>query len=111
MKRVFPSLVLILIFAGSIFPQVSAAVFSCDQAVLQALGHNVDLEAARLTVAEARGRLIQAGRLSNPEVETAIRPHVNGRERLGEFGITQRFPPRPKSPTQNAYWRATFARP
>ena len=92
MKRVFPSLVLVLIFAGSIFPQVSAAVFSCDQAVVQALGHNVDLEAARLTVAEARGRLIQAGRLSNPEVEAAIRPHVNGRERLGEFGITQRFP-------------------
>jgi len=92
MKRVFPSLVLVLIFAGSIFPQASAAVFSCDQAVLQALGHNVDLEAARLTVAEARGRLFQAGRLSNPEVEAAIRPHVNGRERLGEFGITQRFP-------------------
>ena len=92
MKRDFLSLVLVLIFAGSIFPQVSAAVFSCDQAVLQALGHNVDLEAARLTVAEARGRLFQAGRLSNPEVEAAIRPHVNGRERLGEFGITQRFP-------------------
>ena len=92
MKRDFLSLVLVLIFAGSIFPQASAAVFSCDQAVLQALGHNVDLEAARLTVAEARGRLFQAGRLSNPEVEAAIRPHVNGRERLGEFGITQRFP-------------------
>ena len=92
MKRDFLSLVLVLIFAGSIFPQASAAVFSCDQAVVQALGHNVDLEAARLTVAEARGRLFQAGRLSNPEVEAAIRPHVNGRERLGEFGITQRFP-------------------
>ncbi len=92
MKRNFPSLVLVLIFAGSIFPQASAAVFSCDQAVVQALGHNVDLEAARLTVAEARGRLFQAGRLSNPEVEATIQPHVNGRERLGEFGITQRFP-------------------
>jgi outer membrane protein TolC len=92
MKRDFLSLVLVLIFAGSIFPQASAAVFSCDQAVAQALGHNVDLEAARLTVAEARGRLFQAGRLSNPEVEATIRPHVNGRERLGEFGITQRFP-------------------
>lgn len=92
MNRVFPSLVLVLIFVGPIFPQASAAVFSCDQAVLQALGHHVDLEAARLTVAEARGRLFQAGRLSNPEVEAAIRPHVNGRERRGEFGITQRFP-------------------
>jgi outer membrane protein, heavy metal efflux system len=92
MKRVFPSLILVLTLAGWILQPARAAVFSCDQAVAQALGHNADLDAARITVAEARGRRVQAGRLSNPEVEAAIRPHANGRERLGEFGITQRFP-------------------
>lgn len=69
-----------------------AATVSTAEAVARALAGNADLAAARLVVAEARGRLDQAGRMPNPQAETLFRPHVNGRERSGEFGITQRFP-------------------
>ena len=73
-------------------PATVAASFTPDDAVVHALRNNADLAAARFAVAEARGRLHQAGRLPNPEMETALRHHVNGDERAGEFGLTQRFP-------------------
>jgi cobalt-zinc-cadmium efflux system outer membrane protein len=34
----------------------------------------------------------QSGRLSNPEVETELRPNLNGREGILALGVTQRFP-------------------
>jgi len=79
-----------LLSAG--LPAAPAASFTPDGAVAHALAHNADLAAARLAVAEARGRLTQAGRLPNPELETSLRHHVNWDERAGEFGLTQRFP-------------------
>lgn len=85
----------ILIFLGSPLAGLylgHAATVSTEEAVARALAGNADLAAARMMVAEARGRLDQVGRMPNPEAETLFRPHVNGRERLGEFGITQRFP-------------------
>ena len=53
---------------------------------------NRDLAAARLLVAEAMARQEQSGRLSNPEVETELRPNLNGREGILALGVTQRFP-------------------
>jgi cobalt-zinc-cadmium efflux system outer membrane protein len=56
------------------------------------LSANRDLAAARLLVAEAVARQEQSGRLSNPEVETELRPNLNGREGILALGVTQRFP-------------------
>lgn len=69
-----------------------AATFAPDQAVRHALSANRDLAAARLLVAEAMARQEQSGRLSNPEVETELRPNLNGREGILALGVTQRFP-------------------
>ncbi len=69
-----------------------AATFVPDQAVRHALLANRDLAAARLLVVEAVARQEQSGRLSNPEVETELRPNLNGREGILALGVTQRFP-------------------
>ena len=54
---------------------------------------NPDLAAARLRIAEARGRLVQSGRLSNPEVEFGYnRNTANPREHTLGVALLQRFP-------------------
>lgn len=53
---------------------------------------NPDLAAARLRVAEAIARATQAGRLSNPEIESEVRHTPDFREGSLEIGFTQRFP-------------------
>src|SRR5690606_31038200 len=80
--------ILLLGFAG----HSRAARFTLDSAVPYALRNNPELAAARLSIAEARGRLAQAGRLPNPELESAIRPNVRGREYSAEIGFVQKFP-------------------
>jgi cobalt-zinc-cadmium efflux system outer membrane protein len=55
-------------------------------------GQNPDLAAARLRIQEALGRMNQSGRLSNPELETAVDQNSNFREGKFEVGISQRFP-------------------
>lgn len=87
MKSV-PYLTAILAAAVSL----NAATFNPDSAIRHALANNRDLAAARLLVAEAEARLEQGGRLSNPELETELRPNTNGREGVLAFGLTQRFP-------------------
>src|SRR6187551_1490697 len=57
-----------------------AAQFTLDSAVAYALAHNPDLAAARFSIGEARARLLGSGRLSNPELESDLRPNVRGRE-------------------------------
>ncbi|HWL53777.1 MAG TPA: TolC family protein [Chthoniobacteraceae bacterium] len=54
--------------------------------------HNPHLAAARLRIAEARGRLLGAGRLPNPEAGLEFRSDRYGRE--GNLGVSldQRFP-------------------
>lgn len=53
---------------------------------------NPDLAAARLRIQEALGRMNQSGRLSNPELETAMDHNPSFREGKFEIGINQRFP-------------------
>jgi cobalt-zinc-cadmium efflux system outer membrane protein len=53
---------------------------------------NPDLAAARLRINEALGRMKQAGRLSNPELETSFEHNPRFREGRFEVGISQRFP-------------------
>jgi len=54
---------------------------------------NPDLAAARLRIAEARGRLVQSGRLSNPEVEFDYTRNTSmAREHSLGVSLMQRFP-------------------
>lgn len=53
---------------------------------------NPDLAAARLRIDEAVGRMKQAGRPHNPELETAIEQNSDFREGIIEIGVSQRFP-------------------
>lgn len=73
-------------------PVAHAESASPEWIVAHALTHNPDLIAARLRVEEARGRLAQAGRPSNPVFETELRQHTNGREFLVNAGFSQSFP-------------------
>lgn len=57
-----------------------------------AVAHNPTLAAARLRIEEARGRLQQSGRLSNPELEMNFSRNTTGPEGSAGFGLVQRFP-------------------
>lgn len=57
-----------------------------------ALKNNPDLAAARWRIDEARGRLLQAGRLSNPALQSTFQQHTRGREHEVEVVLEQRFP-------------------
>ena len=85
MSRLF----LFLILFGS---GLHAETFTIEGAVTRALRANPDLAAARWSIGEARGRLLQSGRLPNPELETELKPNVRGREFSFSAGMTQKFP-------------------
>ncbi len=53
---------------------------------------NPDLAAARLRIREALGRMNQAGRLSNPELEAGLDHNPRFNEGKFEIGLSQRFP-------------------
>ena len=63
-----------------------------DGAVAYALKHNPSLAAARLSIEEARGRLQQSGRLSNPELELEFNKNTRSRESSASVVLMQRFP-------------------
>ena len=86
----FRSVVFLCLFA--LIPAGRAATFTMEGAVSHALKHNPDLAAVRLGIEQARGRLLQSGRLSNPEVEAEAMPHVKGREFSVSVGFVQKFP-------------------
>jgi cobalt-zinc-cadmium efflux system outer membrane protein len=66
--------------------------FTLESAIPYALKHNPELAAARFSIEEARGRLLHSGRLSNPELESELRPNVRGREFSFGVGFVQKFP-------------------
>ncbi|NWK57122.1 TolC family protein [Verrucomicrobiaceae bacterium N1E253] len=53
---------------------------------------NPELNAARYRIAEARGRLHQSGRKSNPELDIDFGHNADFRERSLTVGISQKFP-------------------
>jgi cobalt-zinc-cadmium efflux system outer membrane protein len=71
-----------------------AESFSPETATVFALGQNKDLVAARYLIAEAEGRLVQAGLWKNPEFELAT--EFDARDREGDrrvaAGFMQKFP-------------------
>jgi cobalt-zinc-cadmium efflux system outer membrane protein len=53
---------------------------------------NPDLAAARLRIREALGRMNQAGRLPNPDLDASLEHNSRFREGRFEIGFSQRFP-------------------
>lgn len=53
---------------------------------------NPDLAAARRRIDEAVGRIKQAGRMKNPELQTSLENNANFREGKVEIGLSQQFP-------------------
>lgn len=63
-----------------------------ESAPAYAARHNLTLAAARLRIDEARGRLNQAGRLSNPDLELELNRNVRMPEGSVNVSLMQRFP-------------------
>jgi cobalt-zinc-cadmium efflux system outer membrane protein len=82
---------------------------SVEGAADYALKRNPTLAAARLRIEEARGRLQQSGRLSNPELETGFTRNTMGREGSFDVGLTQRFPLTARLRHEKAVSRAELA--
>ena len=75
--------------------QTSSDPLTADDAVREALAANRDLQAARFSIDIARGGLLQAGRLENPELELGYTDDFAFKaegERVGSVGFAQSFP-------------------
>ncbi|HEX2750025.1 MAG TPA: TolC family protein, partial [Verrucomicrobiales bacterium] len=79
------------VFAASV-AGLRAGTFTVEGAAERAVRSNPDLAAARWGIEEARGRLWQSGRPSNPELEAELKPNVRGREFSLSVGFMQKFP-------------------
>lgn len=88
---------------------LNAVTLSLEEAAPYALAHNRDLAAARYRIDAAKGRLKNAGRLSNPELEVEF---LNS-PRTGEFALNttfmQRFPLTARLKLEKAVSRAQLA--
>ncbi len=81
--------------SGPARSQTSSDPLTADDAVLEALAANRDLQAARFSIDIARGGLLQAGRLENPELELGYADDFAFKaegERVGSVGFAQSFP-------------------
>lgn len=84
---------LILLFLlGATCARAGGVALSLDEAPGYALKHNPTLAAARWRIEEARGRLHQSGRLSNPELELEYSRMTRGQEGTLAVSLMQRFP-------------------
>ena len=70
----------------------SAVTLTIDSLPRYAIRHNPQLDAARLRIDEARGRLLASGRLANPELEVEGSHNVRMPERTLGLGWMQKFP-------------------
>ena len=85
-----PSISLFVICAASAW--ADSVSLSVEGAAEHAIRHNPTLAAARLRIEEARGRLQQSGRLSNPELEFELTRNTIGREGSASVALMQRYP-------------------
>ncbi|MFQ5416272.1 MAG: TolC family protein [Myxococcota bacterium] len=81
--------------SGPARSQTSSDPLTAEGAVREALAANRDLRAARVAIDIARGGLLQAGRLANPELELGYSDDFAFKaegERVGSVGFAQSFP-------------------
>lgn len=91
----FPIRLIVLLASSLMIP-----LFAAEPAALVTLAsvgdrvrsQNPELEAARLRISEAVGRLRQSGRLENPALETSLDQDTRFREGMLELGLSQKFP-------------------
>ena len=86
-----------------------SVALTLDEAPRYALSHNPTLAAARLRIEEARGRLQQSGRLSNPELELDFTRNTRGPEGSAAIALMQRFPLTARLRHEKAVSRAELA--
>lgn len=83
---------LFLILAITTASLARAATLPLDRVGAYTLLHNPQLTAARLRIDEARGRVVGAGRLTNPELELEYLQNVRAAEGALSIALMQRFP-------------------
>lgn len=100
---------LLILSLAAPFAGAAEIRLSSESAPFYALNHNPSLAAARLRIDEARGRLVQSGRLANPELDAEFNRNTMGRE--GAFGLAlmQRFPLTARLRHEKAVSRAQLA--
>ncbi|MBS0657218.1 MAG: TolC family protein [Verrucomicrobia bacterium] len=85
---------------------LAADTLSPDQAVARTLRENPGLRAARWRIEEARGRVVGAGRLANPELDLSYSRKRGTSEYAGGIGLLQRFPVTARLSLERAVARA-----
>jgi cobalt-zinc-cadmium efflux system outer membrane protein len=100
---------ILLFFACAASAWAGSVSLSVEGAADYALKHNPTLAAARLRIEEARGRLQQSGRLSNPELELEFTRHTVGPEGSAGIALMQRFPLTSRLRHEKAVSRAELA--
>ena len=86
---------LALLAGASGWAESTSSLTTADAAVHEALAANLDLQAARFAIDMARGELLQAGRLDNPELGVSVADDFAFKsegERKFSLGFAQRFP-------------------
>lgn len=101
------SSILLLICTSSVWAREIS--FTVDGAADYALEHNPTLAAARLRIEEARGRLDQSGRLSNPELGLEFTRNLTTWEGSVGLEFMQKFPLTARLRYEKAVSRAEFA--
>ncbi len=89
MPRLLPLFILTLALGVG---RLVAVTLTPEAAAAMAERHNPGLQAARWRVQEARGRLLQSGRLSNPEVGMDFTRKRREPEGSVAVGVMQKFP-------------------
>lgn len=102
-----PIILLFLTCAASAW--AGSVSLSVEGAADYALKRNPTLAAARLRIEEARGRLQQSGRLSNPELELDFTRNTVGPEGSAGIAFMQRFPLTARLRHEKAVSRAELA--
>ena len=73
-------------------PISSAVTLTAEEAATRAVRNNAALRAARVRIDEAKGRLLGAGRLANPEAEFEFNQNPRSPERTFAVSWMQKFP-------------------
>lgn len=102
-------LIFFTLFLSASCVVASGVTLTQDGAVAYALKHNPALASARMGLEEARGRLQQSGRLSNPELEFEWNRNTRSSESAARWTLLQRFPLTGRLRHEKAVSRAQFA--
>jgi len=86
-----------------------AVSLTLEHVPVYALAHNPTLAAARLRIDEARGRLRQSGRLTNPELELEFSHNTTAPEGALALSLMQKFPLTSRLRLERAVSRAQLA--